>query len=114
MNISISEYSFYHYVFPERDASFVLRFAGMFILLTVHVDRRADELPTTPIVSPILITSLLVLYPFVLEVEECHGFRYSPVIFPSSWIMVLFKALLSVVMVLKTSLILDIWVLVSS
>ena len=29
MNISISEYSFYHYVFPERDVSFVLRFAGI-------------------------------------------------------------------------------------
>ena len=27
MNISISEYSFYHHMFPERDASFVLRFA---------------------------------------------------------------------------------------
>ena len=40
MNISISEYSFYHYVFPERDASFDLRFAGMFILLTVHVEKK--------------------------------------------------------------------------
>ena len=40
MNISISEYSFYHYVFPERDASFVLRFAGMFIHLTVHAEKK--------------------------------------------------------------------------
>ena len=40
MNISISEYSFYHYVFPERDASFVLQFAGIFIHLTVYVEKK--------------------------------------------------------------------------
>ena len=40
MNISINEYSFYHCVFPKKDASFVLQFAGMFIHLTVHVEKK--------------------------------------------------------------------------
>ena len=36
----MNNYSVYHCVFPERDASFVLRFAGMFIHLTVHVEKK--------------------------------------------------------------------------
>jgi len=40
MIIWIDEYSFYSCVFPERDASFVLWFAIMFIHLTVHVEKK--------------------------------------------------------------------------
>ena len=36
----MNNYSVYHCVFPERDASFVLRFAGMFIHLTEHVEKK--------------------------------------------------------------------------